>query len=204
MKLINCFLASLFILINFSIFAEETANQETDNDQQIAYISDDLFIYMHAGAGNNYRILGSINSGDEVVLTGQEANNYTQIVDNKGRTAWVESKYVSTKPGLRVVIAELNTKLAGNEESSLQLSDEISQANNQVSALNSQNEQLKIEITKLKQQLTQTQAQLSTQDLAIKKEYFFNGAIVLGLGLLLGLIIPRLPLRKRQSMESWR
>ncbi len=191
-------------MVSCLVQAEETDQQPTDENLVTAYISDDLFIYMHAGPGNNYRILGSINAGDEVKLSGEEDNGYTQIVDNKNRHTWVESKYVSTTPGLRVVIAELNTKLANNEDNNQQITSDLTLAQSEITQLTEQAELLNGEISSLKTQLAQTQSKLSNQDLDLKKEYFFNGAIVLGIGLLLGLIIPRLSLRKKSSMESWK
>lgn len=203
MKLIKCLLASFLFISSFNAFSEETT-QTNEENRTLAYISDDLFIYMHAGPGNNYRILGSITAGEEVSLTGKSANDYTEIIDNKNRVTWVESKYVSTTPGLRVAIAELNGKLANSEENSLKISADLAQANNNISQLTADNSQLSSELTALRKQLTQTQSQLSNQDLAIKKEYFFNGAIVLVIGLILGLVLPRLSARKKGSMESWK
>lgn len=204
MKLIKCLLASLLFISSFISYAEEETTQTTEENRIPAYISDDLFIYMHTGPGNNYRILGSINAGDEVALADETANGYTKIIDNKDRVTWVESKYVSTTPGLRAVIAELNSKLASNEDSSLQISSDLTNANNNITQLTDQNSQLTSEIASLKKQLAQTESQLSNQDLDLKKEYFFNGAIVLGIGLILGLVLPRISTRKKGSMESWK
>lgn len=197
-------LVGLVLLVSSLLQAEETDQQLSDENLTTAYISDDLFIYMHAGAGNNYRILGSINAGDEVKITGEVDNGYTQIVDNKNRHTWVESKYVSTTPGLRVIIAELNTKLANNEDNSQQIATDLTLAQAEITQLTEQAELLNGEISSLKTQLSQTQSKLSNQDLDLKKEYFFNGAIVLAIGLFLGLILPRLSVRKKSSMASWK
>ncbi|MGL6176871.1 MAG: TIGR04211 family SH3 domain-containing protein, partial [Vibrionaceae bacterium] len=43
---------------------------------QESYISDELFIYMHAGPGTEYRILGSINAGVPVKVMGAEKSGY--------------------------------------------------------------------------------------------------------------------------------
>ena len=109
MKFVKSLFACLVIFNAYSIQAEEAAPQEFAQ----GFISDELFIYMHSGAGNNYRILGSINSGTEIKLTNEEENEYTQIIDTRGRTVWVESKYVSAKPGLRYIIAN-NSKACLN------------------------------------------------------------------------------------------
>ena len=204
MKVIKCLLASFIFVSSFVSYAEEETTQTIAENYTAAYISDDLFIYMHTGPGNNYRILGSINAGDKVSITGESANGYTQIIDNKNRETWVESKYVSPTPGLRAAIAELNGKLANNEDTNVQISSELMQANSNISQLTENNNQLTNEISLLKTKLAKTESQLSNQDLDLKKEYFFNGAIVLALGLLLGIVLPRLAASKKGSMESWK
>ncbi len=203
MKINKCLLVGLLALYSIVTQAEEIT-PPTEEKLTTAYISDDLFIYMHAGPGNNYRILGSINAGDEVEITGSIEGDYTQIVDNKGRTTWVESKYVSTTPGLRTIIAELNSKLADSEDINKQAASSLDNSQNEIEQLRNNTKQLNSEISALKQQLVKTEAQLSNQDLDLKKEYFYNGAMVLAFGLLLGIILPRLSARKKGSMESWK
>ena len=97
-----------YFILYAAALISSSDSEESSVEVTQGFISDDLFIYMHSGAGNNFRILGSINSGTEIKLTGLTENEYTQIIDNKNRKAWVESKYVSTTPGLRFVIAELS------------------------------------------------------------------------------------------------
>jgi SH3 domain protein len=199
MKIIKGLLVGLTLSLSFPLLAEETpANLPS------GYISDDLFIYMHSGAGNNYRILGSINSGTQIKVTGKQANEYTEIIDEKNRNVWVESKYVSLKPGLRFVIAELNERLANTTSNTDSMSQELTQAKNTVEKLSIEKSQLTSEISQLNKTLIATQAKLKDQDTNIKKEWFFNGAIVLVIGLLLGLIIPRLSVRRKGSMDNWK
>ncbi|NQZ80723.1 MAG: TIGR04211 family SH3 domain-containing protein [Colwellia sp.] len=200
MKFVKSLFACLVIFNAYSIQAEEAAPQEFAQ----GFISDELFIYMHSGAGNNYRILGSINSGTEIKLTNEEENEYTQIIDTRGRTVWVESKYVSAKPGLRYIIAELNEKLANIESVGADLDGQLNEANNNTEQLISDKKKLNSEISSLNTELTEVKSQLKDQDMNIKREWFFNGAIVLIIGLVLGLLIPQLTARKKSSMDSWK
>ena len=199
MKILKGLLVGLVLSFSFPLLAEDTPSNLVSG-----YISDDLFIYMHSGAGNNYRILGSINSGTEVKVTGNNENDYTEIVDDKNRNVWVESKYVSPKPGLRFVIAELNEKLANTTSNSDNMSEALSQARNTIDNLNSEKAKLNNEISQLNKTLITTSSKLKDQDTNIKKEWFFNGAIVLVIGLVLGLIIPRLAGRRKGSMDNWK
>jgi SH3 domain protein len=199
MKFIKGLLVGLILSLSSPLFAEDTSSNLASG-----YISDDLFIYMHSGAGNNYRILGSINSGTEIKVTGNIENDYTEIIDEKNRNVWVESKYVSLKPGLRFVIAELNEKLANTTSNTDNMSEELSQARNIIEQLNSEKSKLNNEIIQLNKNFIETSAKLKDQDTSIKKEWFYNGAIVLVVGLLLGLLLPRLTARRKGSMDNWK
>lgn len=200
MTFVRTLFSILIVCCSYSIQAEEVVPDKLIK----GFISDELFIYMHSGAGNNYRILGSINSGTEIQLSGVEENEYTQIIDDKNRKVWVESKYVSTKPGLRFIIAELNEKLASIEGRGSELQDQLLQANRSVEELNSEKIKLQREISTLNATLKETTSKLKDQDMNIKKEWFFNGAVVLCIGLILGLIIPRLGSHKKSGMDNWK
>ena len=204
MKIVKCLLASCLFLSVSAINAEEAVTQTPNINHKPAYIADDLFIYMHTGPGNNYRMQGTINAGEKVVITGDKKNDYSQIIDTRGRSTWVESKYISTTPGLKIVITELNEKLANFKKSDHNLSTELTHANDEIAQLNEKNKQLKSELSSLNKNLVSTTSKLSTQDLEIKKEYFFNGAIVLIIGLLFGLVLPRFLIRKKASMDNWK
>ena len=195
-----------FKTILFSLtlgFVASTSAQENTEPTTPAFITDDLQVFMHSGAGKNYRIVGTVNAGDEVQLTNQQQNSYTQIIDPKGRTAWVENIYVSTNPGLRNVIAEMNGKLAALTDENNQLATQLDTANASVETLTTQTESLQTEITSLNQQLNSTQAQLKDQDTNIKKEWFFNGAMVLVVGFILGWLLPKFGGRRKNNMDSW-
>ncbi|MFB0979561.1 MAG: TIGR04211 family SH3 domain-containing protein [Alteromonadaceae bacterium] len=199
MKIIKDLLVVLALSLSFPLLAENASSDLTSG-----YISDELFIYTHSGAGNNYRILGSVNSGTEVKVTGNNENDYTEIIDEKDRNVWVESKYVSPTPGLRFVIAELNEKLANITSNTDNMSEELTGAKNTIEKLNSEKSQLNNEIIQLNKTLIATSAKLKDQDTNIKKEWFYNGAIVLAIGLFFGLVIPRLVGRRKGSMDNWK
>lgn len=190
--------AALLCCSSFLSFAQEAELSTT-----AGYISEDLIVYMHTGAGKNYRILGTVTSGEKVQLTGQTNNDYSQIITDKDRTGWIESKHVSTTPGMRYVIADLNEKLASFQGEKSTLTNQLNAARSQVDALKSERIDLQDKISTLNVDLTQTKSQLKNQDTDIKKQWFFNGAMVLGVGLLLGLVLPRLAARRKTGMGNW-
>jgi len=189
-------------IISFFVIFIAAFSAQAEETQQ-GYISDDLTIFMHAGPGTNYRILGTINAGSQIQITGKSSNEYSEIIDDKNRTTWVETKYITIQPGLRFVVADLNGKLASGSDYSAQLDGEVNELKNTIDLINKEKEKLQTEFKQVQQQLTQTQNKVKDQDTSIKKQWFFNGAIVLGVGLLLGLILPKFFTRRRSSMDSW-
>lgn len=177
--------------------------QAAENNYKQGYISDDLFIYMHTGPGKNYRILGTILAGSKIQVTGSVDDGYSEIIDENDRTTWVESKYVTTKKGLRFAVAELNEKMVNRNDYSSQLDGEVNELKSKVNLLTNDKENLSAELKKLTSTLAATEREVKEQDNNIKKQWFFNGALVLGIGLILGLILPRFFSRRRSAIDKW-
>jgi len=190
----NITLFFVTLLVAFTTQAQESKQ---------GFISDDLTIFMHAGPGTNYRILGTINAGTEIGITGKKENEYSEILDDNNRLTWVETKYLTRQPGLRFVVADLNNKLTSGNNYNAQLDGELNGLKNSLNIANQEKESLQVELTQVKQSLQAVQSKLKGQDTEIKKQWFFNGAIVLGIGLVLGLVLPRFFARRRSSMEKW-
>lgn len=202
MKNVVRILTCLFISLSATVLvqAEELESLET---VQSGFISDDLTIFMHAGPGTNYRILGTIIAGTQIQITGNSDKGYSEIIDDKNRTTWVESKYITDKPGLRFVVAELNEKITSGQEFSSQLDGEVNALKATIVDLETQNASLTKETAQLERTLNNTQSKLKDQDTNIQKQWFYMGAMVLGIGLLLGLILPKLFGRRKSSLDSW-
>ena len=209
MRLVSGILISFCALCFFllpvkNVLAQEASPSKNLANEPQAYIIDDLYIFMRSGAGSQYRLLGSINAGTQVTLLEAVQNGYQKIIDDKGRSGWVEVKYLQKSPGLRYVIAELNAQLADKEDQIQKLKTLVDTKDLQLSKLTASTEQLTKQLKLITKQLNSAQNALEKQDTSIQKQWFYNGAIVLGIGLILGLILPRLGGRRRSSMASWK
>lgn len=195
------------IFVSFTIIfcaaLSAQAQEASSLKNKQGFISDDLSIFMHTGPGTNYRILGTINAGSEIKTTGKSEKGYSEIIDGKDRNAWVETKYLNTSPGLRFVVAELNGKIASSSDYTNQLDGEVNQLRSSVEILSKDKEKLLTQLKQVEQQLKVTLTKVKDQDTKILTQRFYNGAIVLGIGLILGLIIPKFFARRKSSMDSW-
>jgi SH3 domain protein len=196
-------LVSFTILLCAVISAQAQAQENSSSKNKQGYIIDELSIYMHTGPGTNYRILGTINAGSEIKTTGKSEKGYSEIIDDKNRNTWVETKYLTTKPGLRYIVAELNGKIANSSDYTSQLDGEVNQLRSSVEILTKDKNELLTQLKQAEQQLKMTLSKVKDQDTKILTQRFYNGAIVLVIGLFLGLIVPRIFARRKSSMDSW-
>ena len=191
-----------FAILLCAVISAQAQETRSSKNQQ-GFISDDLSIYMHTGPGTNYRILGTIIAGTEIKITGKSEKGYSEIIDDKSRNTWIETKYLSTKPGLRFVVDELNGKIANSSNYTNQLDGEVNELRSSVEILTKDKNKLLTQLKQVERQLKITTSKVKDQDTKILTQRFYNGAIVLSVGLLLGLILPRFFARRKSSMDSW-
>jgi SH3 domain protein len=190
-------LFSLFLfsaLFSHQTVAQTTATEVASNSEQedVRYISDELFIFMHAGPSRNFRILGSIYAGTKIaVLQVDEEAGFIKIRDERGRTGWVESDFVSPEPSIRVAHERVTKRLATQETSLNSLQTQLSQALKE----RNEAEQQKLALNKELSESRKKNAELTThieQKAQIDQSLWFTRGTVLALisvvlGFLLGL-----------------
>lgn len=178
------------------------AQENTEQPQgQSRFVSDDLFIYMHAGPSTDYRILGSVNAGDEV-RTLESQQGYSKIIDAKGREAWIDEKYLVDTPGVRVQLRETEQELKNLQQSQSDSNAETLALRQQVSQLQTKNKDLTTTLAALEKEQQQLKTSLEENSRQQQMDWFMKGAGVLFGGLLLGLILPRLMPQKRRR-DAW-
>ena len=176
------------------------------------YVTENLNTYLRRGAGDQFKIAGAIQSGEAVTVLEQQGK-YTLIRDNKNREAWILTSELSSTPSsreenpkLKAQIQELTLKLNRVDSDWQQRTNEIQrrskQAEQQSSELLEQNSQLKRELEMTKNKNRDLEAMLDANKREIAIQWFIYGGSVLGVGLLIGLVLPHiLPRRKRR--DSW-
>ncbi|OOF87819.1 TIGR04211 family SH3 domain-containing protein [Rodentibacter ratti] len=192
-----------------SVLLVSTANIAYAETQ---YVTENLNTYLRRGAGDQFKIAGAIQAGDQVNVL-ERQGKYSLIRDSKNREAWILTSELSNTPSsklenpkLKAQIQELTLKLnhldSDWQQRTVEMQRRTKQSEQQSSELLEQNSQLKreLEITKNKNRDLEAMLDVSKREIAI--QWFIYGGSVLGVGLLLGLIIPHiLPRRKRR--DGW-
>ncbi|MGF1835719.1 TIGR04211 family SH3 domain-containing protein [Photobacterium sanguinicancri] len=183
--------------------------------EQVRYISDDLFTYMHKGPSTQFRIIGSVNAGTKVsLLETNKDTGYSRVTDSRGRTGWVSSKFISRQVGLKDRVPALEKELTkvkaalaeavkSSDEQNAGLKNSLTLRNDQITELETQNTNLNDQLMTSQAEIRELRAKIDTQKDDLLMRWFTYGGMVAGVGLLLGLVLPHIIPRRRKSNNGW-
>ncbi|AFU97374.2 TIGR04211 family SH3 domain-containing protein [Simiduia agarivorans] len=148
----------LIACIAFAVFATlaSGANAQTTT----RYVSDELFVPLRSGQGNQYRIVHrGLPSGTELkFIEASEDNEWSLVEMRNGEQGWIRTQYLLDKPtaGIQLKSAQaelekLRTQYANLQNDYRALSGDKSSALNNISSLSEQRDQLERELNELKQ-----------------------------------------------------
>jgi len=178
------------------------------------YISDELNTYVHSGPGNQYRIVGTLNAGDQVtLLSTNDSTHYGQIQDSKGRTTWIPLDQLSDQPSLRTrvpaleqQVKTLTDKLTNIDSSwnqrTAEMQHKVAASDGIINGLKSENQKLKDQLIVADKKVNAVNVQLDDKQRTIILQWFMYGGGVLGAGLILGLLLPHL-IPSRKKKDRW-
>lgn len=198
----------LICMVLFSRLAAPTFAQDR-------YIADKLFTYMHSGPSNQYRILGSIDAGEKVKLIEvNKESGYSHIADERGRTGWVESRFITREvsntlrlPALEKELEEVKKLLANARQNAdsekAGLAESLELRNQQIADLERNYADISKQLTDSQSEIRELRAKLDTQKEDLLLKYFTYGGGVAGIGLLLGLVLPHIIPRRKRHPAGW-
>ncbi|MEE2002449.1 TIGR04211 family SH3 domain-containing protein [Alkalimonas sp. MEB108] len=168
-----------------------------------AFISDALFVYVHSGPSNQFRIIGTVNAGDSIQLLDRDADSgYVQIQFEGNRRGWLPGQYVSTSPGMAVQLQQLNEQLAEHQSTLDELQQQNQQLNRELSARTEEYNRMREQLQVANTAYEQLKMQFDAEHSSVWQNPKVLGAAILGFGLLLGLLLPLLMPRRKNS-ERW-
>ncbi|MDT8895352.1 TIGR04211 family SH3 domain-containing protein [Halomonas sp. I1] len=188
------------------------AQQNDSEDDASRWVSDELTTYVRSGPTDGYRIVGSLTAGEPVEVLGTEGD-YTEVRSESGDEVWVPSDQLQDTPSARVQlpemasrVEELSEELSGINETwegrINALSETLEVREQRIAELEGRNHELATEAEQSRSTVRNLQARLETQEEDLLMRYFMYGGGVAGAGLLVGLIVPHLP-RRRRKRDRW-
>lgn len=186
--------------------------QAQQDSADTSWVSDELTTFVRSGPTDGYRIVGRLAAGAPVTVLATK-NDYTQVRSEGGDEVWVPSSELQQTPSAQARVPELEARvesltseLAGINSTwdgrlgSLNETLEIREK--RIAQLEKQNNELATEADTAQARVRQLEAHLNTEENDLLMRYFMYGGGVAGAGLLLGLIVPHLPRRRRRN-ANW-
>jgi len=177
-----------------------------------AWVSDELSTYVRSGPTDGYRIIGTLTAGEQVEVL-ETSGDYSRVRNSDDNAVWVLSNELKDTPSAREQlpalegrVQALSTELAGINEQWEQrvasMTETLDVREQRISELENRNAALEEEADQQLQQVRELQARLDTQEEDLLLRYFMYGGGVAGAGLIVGLIVPHLP-RRRKKRDRW-
>jgi SH3 domain protein len=188
----NKLLSTLFlVLFSTSVMAER------------GHIADDAMVYVHNGPSNQYRIITRIKSGTPVEILKRDASTkYVQIRMPKGNIGWVEGTAVDRGDSIAVRLPILQSSLDKSEAMVKQQALQIEQLQAESASLKEENRALSSNTEKLQATIKDLNFQIDSSDESNLMRWFTHGGLVALGGVILGLILPYFP-KRRKRKDDW-
>lgn len=213
------------------VAAGNAQTAETASEPSTRYVSDRLSINLRRGPGNEYRITELLRAGARIEVLEQTEEGWSRVRTAGGEEGYVLTRLLSDTPAARERLAAMRERVARLEETNAELEKELAQTLDGSEELGklktelvAENEALQTEIAEIRQAsadavriseenrefrerllaLQSEVEQLRHENRALKsrREGMKVGALVLAVGILIGLALSLLRGRRRGRWDS--
>ncbi|MGM0855491.1 MAG: TIGR04211 family SH3 domain-containing protein [Pseudomonadota bacterium] len=185
------------------------ATAQSDGD---AWVTDELSTFVRSGPTDGYRIVGTLTAGEQVEVL-ETSGDYTRVRGEEGDSVWILSDELQQTPSATEQLPELESQVESltaeldgiNEEWEQRVAtmrETLEAREQRIDELETRNNQLGSRADESTEQVRALQARLDTQEEDLLLRYFMYGGGVAGAGLVVGLIVPHLP-RRRKKRDRW-
>ncbi|WP_111413760.1 TIGR04211 family SH3 domain-containing protein [Billgrantia lactosivorans] len=201
-----------FLLVGVALGLVASPLQAQQSDDATHWVSDELTTYVRSGPTDGYRIVGTLAAGEPVSVI-ETSGDYSRVESDDGERVWILSDELQESPSARDrlpqlerQVEQLETELDGINETwegrVATMTETLEAREQRIAELEERNHQLDGEAEQSRRTVRQLQARLDTQEEDLLMRYFMYGGGVAGAGLLVGLIVPHLP-RRRRKRDRW-
>ncbi|MFK8040705.1 TIGR04211 family SH3 domain-containing protein [Congregibacter sp.] len=124
--------------------------------QESRYISDEVFVVLHAGPGSNYRWIGKLIPGTELTEKRRSTDgNWAEVATSRGTEGWVQAEYLSTEPPAQVRLPAVVRQLEEAQQESAELRSRLSELQAQQSDVGTQLAKSNADLQQVSEELAQ-------------------------------------------------
>ncbi len=181
-------------------------------DDASRWVSDELSTFVRSGPTDRYRIVGTLTAGQPVTLLSTNGD-YSEVRSESGDVVWVQSKELQEEPSAQDQLPELQDQVKALtseldgindtwEKRTSAMRDNLAAREQRINELETRNQELESANAAIGQANRKLEARLDTQKEDLLMRYFMYGGGVAGAGLVVGLLVPHLP-RRRRKRDRW-
>ena len=181
--------------------SEGFEDEPNDQDGDFRYVSSNLFTYMRSGPGTQYRLLGSVNAGTRIQVL-QVDSDYTEIIDNRQRTGWIESKFVTGEPSFKMQVDQLQTVLEENKTLIEAMKLDTLAAQERAKSAKEQANELNRKVTEHLEEIARLNESIEKRERSNNMQWFTRGSILAVIAIIIGYIMGLTGRRRSQSRSG--
>jgi SH3 domain protein len=156
-------------------------------------------IWTRTGPSKEYKVSNRYMPGTKLnIIQGTETNNYTQVIDNRGRKSWIRSSVLT--PTSNVLLDQARQQIVNLQQKH---QEELKVLQAELSArapLEKMNQTLQSKIAEMQIELEQLRQANSAMSGRFNREVYFAGGVTVLVGILFGWIFG---LRGRKRSSAW-
>ena len=170
------------------------------------YISDEISVTIRQKPSNDAESLGVVKSGARVsVLESLGGDSFTHIRTADGRDGWITSRFLSDQPAAKDQLTQLRQQVEQAHAQAQSLQHDLDAAQQQLAKakpaleMAGENDKLRATIAQREQQVGALEQQFDAEK--ARRETLATGAVLVGGGIFVGLILPWLGGRKKRRSD---
>ncbi|SIT00186.1 TIGR04211 family SH3 domain-containing protein [Neptunomonas antarctica] len=167
------------------------------------HIADDVFVFMHGGPSNQYRISGRVHSGSPIdILKKSNDGKYIQVRTSAGSVGWVDANNIENGDSIQIRMPKLESALESSQTLVKQQSTEIQSLTSELDTFKAENGTYSDQLSKLNTDIEELNRQIDNMDESNLMRWFTYGGLVALGGVFLGLLLPYMP-KKKKRRDDW-
>jgi len=186
---------------------EAAAEAEQSTIESVApyqmYVTEELFIFVHSGSSNQYRITGRIAASDNVeVIARDTATGWLQVNYANNKTGWVDSNNITDSAGTPAELEQANTTISALRKQLAEMENQpdidVEQLQQQLASLQSENEGLSGLVSVLTEEKAAIESSIAQRDeTQVILDKLYDVGVIL-IGVFVGWLLTR---RKRSGIS---
>lgn len=158
---------------------------------ETAWVKGSVRLNLRSGAGTQYKILQSVETGDSMTILGR-ADDWTRVRTSEGKVGWIPAGYLETEPPPTLRLAMLETETGT-------LRSELEEIRAEAARLRESNATLAASDSGQREQIESLNIENYELRAGSRYQEWITGALILALGMIIGAFLHRNSTRRPSS-----